>query len=109
MSTLFLLVEFDFAGPVVATTAGFLVALLISYAMNRIWTFGFTGSYWASLVKYCIVSVIGLGLNILIIKLFTDYLGLWYGWGAFFAVGAVALNNFVLNNAWTFTQKAPSR
>ena len=50
-------------------------------------------------------SLIGLGLNILIIKLFTDFLGLWYGWGAFVAVGAVALNNFLLNNAWTFTHK----
>ena len=50
-------------------------------------------------------TLIGLGLNILIIKLFTDFLGLWYGWGAFVAVGAVALNNFLLNNAWTFTHK----
>jgi putative flippase GtrA len=73
--------------------------------MNRIWTFGYVGSYWASLIRYCIVSLIGLGLNILIIKLFTDFLGLWYGWGAFVAVGAVALNNFLLNNAWTFTHK----
>lgn len=105
MSTLFLLVELGLAGPVVATTTGFVFALLISYGMNRIWTFGYVGSYWASLIRYCIVSLIGLGLNILIIKLFTDFLGLWYGWGAFVAVGAVALNNFLLNNAWTFTHK----
>lgn len=105
MSTLFFLVEFDFARPVAASTAGFVLALLISYAMNRIWTFAYAGSYWASLIRYCIVSLTGLGLNLLIIKLFTDVLGLWYGWGAFFAVGVVALNNFVLNNAWTFTQK----
>lgn len=105
MSTLFLLVELGLTGPVAATTTGFVLALLISYGMNRIWTFGYAGSYWASLIRYCIVSLIGLGLNILIIKLFTDFLGLWYGWGAFVAVGAVALNNFVLNNAWTFTHK----
>jgi putative flippase GtrA len=82
--------------------------LLISYGMNRIWTFGYGGSYWASLIRYCIVSLIGLGLNILIMKLSTDVLGLWYGWGAFLAVGAVALNNFLLNNAWTFTHKTSS-
>jgi putative flippase GtrA len=96
MSTLFLLVELGLTGPVVATTTGFVFALLISYGMNRIWTFGYVGSYWASLIRYCIVSLI---------KLFTDFLGLWYGWGAFVAVGAVALNNFLLNNAWTFTHK----
>ena len=71
MSTLFLLVELGLTGPVVATTTGFVFALLISYGMNRIWTFGYVGSYWASLIRYCIVSLIGLGLNILIIKLFT--------------------------------------
>ena len=102
MSTLFLLVEMHLADPVAATTAGFILALLISYLANRFWTFGFSGSYWASMIKYCVVSLIGLGLNILIIKLFTDVLGLWYGWGAMAAVVAVALNNFLLNNAWTF-------
>ena len=105
MSTLFLLVELGVTGHVVATTIGFVLALLISYGVNRIWTFGYSGSYWASLIRYCVVSLIGLGLNILIITLFTDILGLWYGWGAFVAVGAVALNNFILNNAWTFTHE----
>src|SRR3989344_1419423 len=37
MSTLFLLVELGLTGPVVATTTGFVFALLISYGMNRIW------------------------------------------------------------------------
>lgn len=109
MSTLFLLVELHVTGPLVATTTGFVLALLISYAMNRMWTFGYAGSYWASLIRYCVVSLVGLGLNILIITLFTDFLGLWYGWGAFVAVGAVAVNNFVLNNAWTFTHRASNQ
>lgn len=105
MSTLFVLVETHSAEPIAATTAGFILALLVSYLANRFWTFGFSGSYWASMIKYCLVSLIGLGLNILIIKLFTDMLGLWYGWGALTAVVAVALNNFLLNNAWTFTSR----
>ena len=105
MSTLFALVETHSAKPIAATTSGFILALLISYLANRFWTFGFSGSYWASMIKYCVVSLIGLGLNILIIKLFTDVLELWYGWGALTAVVAVALNNFLLNNAWTFTSR----
>ncbi|MBO9680890.1 MAG: GtrA family protein [Acidovorax sp.] len=108
MSTLFLLVELHVATPVVATTMGFLLALITSYWINRLWTFGYKGSYWSSMARYGIVSFIGLGLNILIIKLCTDVLGLWYGWGAFAAVVAVALNNFVLNNIWTFSHRPSS-
>ncbi len=106
MCTLFILVEMKLAGPAVATTLGFLCALILSYWVNRLWTFGYQGSYWVSAARYCTVSLVGLGLNILIITLTTDFFRLWYGWGAGIAVVVVAINNFMLNNLWTFTSKA---
>lgn len=107
MSTLFALVEWSGIPPLPATVMGFVVALVTSYALNRTWTFQHQGKHLPSMVKYCTVSLIGLLLNMVIIALCTDVLGLWYGWGGATAVVVVALNNFVLNSLWTFAPAKP--
>lgn len=108
MSTLFALVELGLARPIPATVAGFVLALLTSYLLNRYWTFQHQGAHLPSMAKYCVVSVFGLLLNMGIITLCTDVLGWWYGWGGAIAVVVVAANNFFLNNFWTFAPARPS-
>ena len=57
------LVEAWAVNPVAATTAGFLAAVLLSYLLNRRYTFDELPAFHAGLVKYCAAVSIGLVLN----------------------------------------------
>lgn len=74
--------------------------LIISFFLNKSWTFKNSKSQKSQFVKYLIVSLIGLGLNIGI--MFVNIMNLDYKIGIGIMVVVVALNNYILNKLWTF-------
>lgn len=87
--------------PVLSSFFGFFLSLLLSYALNSIWTFRSRFDlllFW----KYAIVCTAGLLLNLSIIYLFNNILGLWYLIGQFVAIVIVPVFNFMLNKLWVF-------
>jgi putative flippase GtrA len=99
---IFLFVEYFKLTPIVSSVAGFFIVLVVSYFLNRFWTFQTKNTNRFQFIKYVIVSVIGLVINISIMYITIDIL-LWpYLLGAITMSFFVALTNFILNQVWTF-------
>lgn len=95
---------------------GFTLAATSNYFLNRVWTWKSTSKeVGIEYAKFFFVSLIGLGLNSLIVFLlkdvsivprFVDTTLDWDFWVAkIIATGVVMVWNFVANNYFTFRQK----
>mgnify|MGYP002855544733 CR=1 FL=1 len=88
-----------------SNSLGFVLAATNNYLWNRIWTFQSTSTQIpVEYGKFFIISLIGLGINNMIIYLLHGRLR-WNFWlSKVTAVGVVTLWNFVMNNLFTFGQ-----
>lgn len=90
--------------PLVANAAAFIVAVSVSYTLNKRWTFrdprrASAGQY----SRFVIINIVGLALSELIIAALHHGLG-WNDIVAFFgAVVIVMFWNFGANKLWTFS------
>ena len=88
----------------IASTAGFMSAATSNYILNRIWTFEsenprIAGEY----SSFFIISLMGLGLNNLIIWICSDKMKWNFYFSKLVAIGLVTLWNFVMNYFFTFS------
>ena len=87
----------------VANSCGFILAASSNYLWNRIWTFkshnNQIGSEYASFIG---ISIIGLGLNNLIIWILSDKMKWNFYLSKAIAIGTVTLWNFGMNFLFTF-------
>ena len=86
-----------------ANAIGFVVAATSNYILNRIWTWESTNeAVGVEYVKFFTVSLIGLGINTLILYLLHEKMRLNFYLSKVFATGVVMLWNFFANNFFTF-------
>jgi putative flippase GtrA len=90
---LVMLVETWSVYPVWATTAGFLVAALFSYLLNRHYTFEERPAFHTGLLKYYAAMSVGLALNSGTMALLTWW-GLFYIYAQLIASGVALIWNF---------------
>lgn len=102
-ATTIALVELAHTDPVVATTAGFLVALVVSFTLARGWVFRHRAPVARTFPRYVAVSTSGLVLNAAIMYVTVNVARLDYLWGLAAVVLIVPAFNFTLNRAWTFS------
>ena len=57
-------------------------------------------------LKFCIVGLSGVGVNIGLLWLLTEFFGIFYLVSAVFSIEASILSNFTLNELWTFRDRA---
>lgn len=95
-------VEIFQGNAMLGSIIGFLCALLISYLLNYYWTFESTHDHLSSFARYLIVSLVGLGLNTLLMYITVIVLGWWYIYGQLTVILVVPATNYVLNRLWTF-------
>lgn len=105
VSIVFLLVEQGGLAPALATIPAFLVALAVSYLMNHRWTFSAKGGHRQHFPRYAMVAGVGLGLNILIMGLAVDVLGVPYAWGLVVVVMVIPVAGFLLQRHWSFAHE----
>ena len=87
----------------IANAIGFVVAATNNYILNRIWTWGSTNDQvGVEYTKFFVVSLIGLGINTLILYIFNEKLKWNFYLSKDFATGVVMLWNFFANNFFTF-------
>ena len=88
----------------IANTAGFVSAASSNYILNRIWTFESDNPQIAvEYLSFFIISLIGLGLNNLIIWFCADKMKWNFYVSKLVAIGVVTFWNFVLNYLFTFS------
>jgi len=97
-----LFVEVVGAGPTFSTMPAFLCAVVFSYALNHSWTFRARGGHRRFFVRYLLVAVVGVGLNVTIMHVCTSILAKSYFVGLFFSVLIVPAFNFLGNRYWGF-------
>lgn len=101
-----LLVEAFAMPPLGAAVLAFLVAVTVSYKVNRRWTFGMTlmeqgGAY---LNKYLLVATGGIFVNAGITYVVVNVLGYWYGFALALTLIVVPPTTFVLAKTWVFVR-----
>jgi putative flippase GtrA len=92
-AVLIALVEALAISPVWATTAGFLAAVLLSYLLNRRYTFDELPAFRTGLLKYLATASVGLVLNAGTMALLTKW-GLHYVLAQLIASGVALVWNF---------------
>jgi len=84
---------------------GFVISAILNFLVNKFWTFNnlIKGKQaFNQLLRFSIVSVLGLIINILIIYSFTEFVGFDYRISWVFACLIVLFWNFSFNKFWTF-------
>ena len=88
-----------------ANSAGFLVATVSNYLLNRFWTFhSVDPAAITQFGKFLSIALVGLIFNNLIIYLLNDRLKLNFYLSKIFAIGAVSLWSFFANYIYTFAR-----
>ncbi|MEI6852305.1 MAG: GtrA family protein [Bacteroidota bacterium] len=88
----------------IANAMGFVLAASWNYAFNRIWTFESHNPHIGfEFLRFFLVSLIGLGINTLILWLLVSKVKLNFYVSKLFAIGVVLIWNFVVNWLVTFS------
>lgn len=94
------------AGPVAATTAGFIVGALVNYWLNQRFTFPGRKRHRDTMPKFMTVAVIGLAMNSLTVAWLTATWHVHYLLAQVIATALVLCWNFAANRVWTFPEKS---
>jgi putative flippase GtrA len=101
--TTWLLKERARVNKYIANSAGFVLAATSNYIWNRLWTFQSENNQIAfEYLSFIIISVIGLGINNLVIFIFSDKLKFNFYFSKLIAIGVVTIWNFIMNYLITF-------
>lgn len=86
-----------------SNSIGFILAATNNYIWNRLWTFQSTNTNIpVEYGKFFLISIIGLGINNLVVYLLHSKLKLNFYLAKIFAIGVVTVWNFVMNYLFTF-------
>lgn len=89
----------------IANSIGFTIAATSNYVLNRIWTFESHNPEIAfEYSSFLIISIVGLGINNLVIWLILRKFKMNFYLAKFFAICVVTLWNFLANFFFTFNQ-----
>ena len=105
VAVMVLFVELVGLGPVLSSALGFVFVLIMSYYLNKYWTFRSQSRGYEEFGRYLMVSFTGLLLNTSIMFITVEFFAWHYVLGQFAVVAVVPASNFLLNNYWTFSKK----
>ncbi len=107
--TLVLLVELFNQDPVFSSSIGFIFTVIISFILNKKFTFKTRSKNNSILfIKYSLVSISGFILNSLIMYLTVHVFTIHYFIGQAIVIIVLPISNFLLNHYWTFNEKMES-
>ncbi len=87
----------------ISNSLGFICAATSNYFLNRVWTFkSHDPEIFIQFTKFIVISIIGLGINNLVIYFLNDKKNMNFYLAKFFAIGVVTVWNFFMNYIYTF-------
>lgn len=99
------LVQSGLAGPVLGTTAGFLVGAFVNYQFSRHVVFRSSKPHGEAMTKFLLVAGVGMVLNAALMALFTHVLAAPYLPAQILVTGLLVLWHYGGNAVWTFREK----
>jgi putative flippase GtrA len=97
-----LLVEVAGLRPVVATNIGFAASIAVSYTLQRAWVFGSSRRHREALPRFLSVTALSGGINLLIMAVGHEALGMDYRLAQTIAIVVIPIVNYTANSSWTF-------
>jgi putative flippase GtrA len=97
-----LLVEVAGLRPVVATNIGFAASIAVSYTLQRAWVFGSSRRHREALPRFLSVTALSGVINLLIMAVGHETLGLDYRLAQAVAIVVIPIVNYTANSTWTF-------
>jgi putative flippase GtrA len=94
-----------------SSTVSFTLAVVNNFIWNKYWTFKVnnqTNRPYFQFFQFLVVSVVGLGLNLLIMYILIHFFNIWYNLAKAFAIVVVLFWNFIANKLWNFKVKNKS-
>jgi len=106
LATLYLLTERLGIYYLISAVVSFLVAMTSNFVLNKIWTVkeSMKLKIGEKYLKFSIISLCALGVNLFFLYLFTEFLKIYYLISQVLAIGIAFLVNFVGNKIWTFNE-----
>ena len=86
---------------------GFAVGAVVSYLLNRRHTFRSDAPHAQAVLRFVLVLAVGLGLNLLLMQLFTARWGWPYLLAQMLTTGLVLFWHFAGHALWSFTHRKP--
>lgn len=87
----------------IANAIGFISAATSNYFLNRVWTFQSTNpEVMVEFTEFFVISIIGLGLNTMLLWFLVSKFKMNFYFGKIFAIGLVTIWNFLANAIITF-------
>ncbi|HEX5852186.1 MAG TPA: GtrA family protein [Solirubrobacteraceae bacterium] len=90
-----------------ASAIGFAVGATNGFLLNRRWTFSEHVGDSLTPVRWALVQGTGLGVNVALLYVLVDHVGLDELVGQAIATAVVTVSTFFVNRAWTFRAHAP--
>lgn len=106
LTSIYAVIFFFNAGPAVANAIGYAIGLVVSFILNRLWTFGDSRSIVKVLPLYILVAVISYLLNLSVVLLGTHHFGVGPYLVQFFGIGVYTVAMF-LGCRWFVFQTPP--
>lgn len=96
-------VEFWKVNVILASVAGYIVGIIVNYVLNYGFTFQSKQHHRIIVPKFLVVMIIGLILNICIMFVSINWIGVHYVLAQLIAVAVVLMWSFSANRLWVFT------
>ena len=107
MGLLWLLTERAGLFYLVSATIGIETSITSNFILNNYFTFASrrhpgVKSFLNQLLKFNVVSIVGIAINLAILWVLTEVPGVFYLISNLFGIAAATLWNFLVNNWWTW-------
>lgn len=97
--------EVFFYDPVHASLAGYIAGGIVSYALNRAYTYEAQRGHFEAGWRFAVVAFVGFGLTWLFMALFTRQLGWHYLFAQIITTGIVLIWSFFAHKYWSFAER----
>ena len=92
-------------GPKLAMSLLYGIGILQTFLFNKRWTFGHRGACGSVFARYCIVYGLGYVVNLLVLILLVDQVGLQHQWVQGVMILIVAVVLFTAQRYWVFPEE----
>jgi len=83
----------------------YLLGMVQTFLLNKTWTFAYRGNMHAALGRYLVAYALGYLLNLWMLTLFVDSMGLPHQLVQGLAIPAVAVTMFLIQRHWVFAHR----
>lgn len=107
LGVLFLFTDILGVWYIYSSVISFIVAVIISFTLQKFWTFNDTGveKVKQQFVLFVLTALIGLCLNSVLMYIFVEYIGLWYILTQLIVAVFIAIFNFFMYKFFVFKKK----